>query len=43
MSDDDPQRRARIRNRALALGLWVLCLYVGFMVLVALGPAGSPR
>ncbi|MCY3730757.1 MAG: hypothetical protein OXF98_05395 [Rhodospirillaceae bacterium] len=42
MSDDDPQRRGRIRNRALALGLWVLCLYVGFMVLVALSNAGSP-
>ena len=42
MSGGDPQRRGRIRNRALALGLWVLCLYVGFMVLVALANAGSP-
>jgi len=36
VNDDDGGLRARIRNRALALGALVLFLYIGFIILVAL-------
>ena len=41
VSEDNEERRARVRSRAWALGLLVLLLYVGFIVLMALRIPGA--